>query len=400
MEEQLVIVDNLNLTKTSKQKSALLLRMGGIGDCIILTAIARQLFQRGYIVDFFCGSPNGDLTELFIGLPYFRSVKNMMRINGIDSVKDENEHFISVELLKPNYDEVFDFKNSIEENRPAQFFNKDEGWRHTINSNYMNWIDTSLAWCNIDWSKVPDTEKYPEINIPEKYIEWLQGTIFAENKIIGIQLQASTLIRTWYRANELPELLHNKYPDKVVAIFDGGNWYALMKSGRVKINFPDDLNPILCSCAIVSRMECFISADSGMSHVAEALNIPTVAIYTTVPAWTRTKYYEFSFPLEATCECHPCFTLHVFCPLEMKKAETNLSPRERLIIQKAESGTNIFDVAKELSTVPRALQVEFESAKKRVEALSATEPACVKSITPEMIMDQVDKVLNFDWDYK
>jgi len=398
MEEVLGLEDNVKLTTI--RKSALLLRMGGMGDCIILTPIARELHKKGYDVDFFCGSPNGDLTELFKELPYFHSVQNIQRVNGLDSVKDENGHFISVELLKPNYTEVFDFKNSIEENRPGQFFNKDEGWRHTINSNYMNWIDLSLAWCNIDYSKLADKDKFPEINIPEKYFEWLQGTVFAENKTIGIQLQASTLIRTWYRANELPDLLHTKYPDKVVAIFDGGNWYALMKSGRVKVNFPDDLNPILCSCAVVSKMECFISADSGMSHIAEALNIPTIGIYTTVPAWTRTKYYDYAFPLEATCECHPCFTLHTFCPLEVKKAEESLTPRERMIIKKAEIGTNIFEVAKELSTVPRALQVELESAKKRVEAFSATEPACVKSVTPEMIMDKVDKVLNFDWDYK
>lgn len=399
MKEQLTASDRLNIFPIRNRKSALMLRMGGIGDCVILTPVAKELHNRGYDVDFFCGSPNGNITELFKGLPYFRSVQNMERVNGLDSIKDENKNFVSVELLKLNYDEVFDFKNSIEENRPAQFFNKDEGWRHTINSNYINWIDISFAWCNIDWSKIPNKEKAPQVDIPEKYIKWVEKTIFSHNKVIGIQLQASTLIRTWYRANELPGLLHNKYPDKIVAIFDGGNWYALTKNGRVKIDFPEDYSPIVCSAAILSKMECFISADSGMSHIAEALNIPTVGIYTTVPSWTRTQYYDFAFPIEANCECHPCFALHLFCPLEIKKAEESLTPREKMIIQKAESGTNIFEVAKELSTVPRALQVEYDSAKKRVEALSATMPACVKSITPEMIMDKVDKVLNFDWDY-
>ena len=384
----------------NKQKTALMLRVGGLGDLLILTPIGKALYNKGYKVDYFCGSPTGKVFELIEGLKYFNSVKELIRVNGIDCITDEDGHLVSVEILKQNYDEVFDFKFSVENNKSG--LNKDEGWRQTINSNFQNWIDLSFSWANIDPTKVLSQDKLPEISVKDyqKYFDWFnEATPFKikgdrDYRIIGVQLQASTLIRSWYKAQDLPELIHSKYPDDIVAIFANGKWYCLSKYGRQEINFPDGYNHLICSAVLIQQMNCFISADSGSSHLAEALEVPTIDVYTTVPAWTRIRDYKYAYPIEPNnVECHPCFTLDLFCPIERGKAIESLTEEERNVLKLVESGINPIEIARKLGTMVRGVQMQYEAIKKKVEALSANEPACVRSITPDKILLKVDDVL-------
>lgn len=381
---------------SNKIKTAIVLRMGGLGDLLILTPICKALYDRGYQVDYYCGSPTGDVWELFVGLPFIRKVVNLQRISNIDCIKDEDEHLISVEIIKRQYDEVFDLKNSVEENHPQPFYNKDEGWRHTINSNYQNWIDLSLGWSGIDPSTIKDEDKMPMIApIDIKYTDWANEVCPNDNKtkVIAIQLNASSLIRTWYRANELPKMLHEKYPNDMVLLFDGASWNVISKFGFTKIDTPEGYNKLFCSAALIAKTNVFIAADSGMLHLAAILGIPTVGVYTTVPAWTRAKYYPVVHAIEGKASCRPCFTLHIFCPIRMKEAEEQLTQRERDILATEKAGINVFDAAKKFGTVPRAIQQEHEAAKRRLEALSAREPECVGSVTPEMIIAKTEELL-------
>lgn len=379
-------------------KKALMLRVGGLGDILILTPIAKELHKRGYEVDFFCGSPTGDVWELIKGLPYLHDVKKIERnqITNTDCVKLENEDYISVEILKDKYDEVFDFKYSVEANVAG--LNKRGGWRESINSNYNNWIDLSFGWANIDPASIAVYEKIPEIHLDSKYIDFVLSTPLGQRtgrqfRVIGIQLQASTLIRTWYKAGELPELLHKAYPNDMVVVF-ANNWICITSNGKFEIKYPEGYNPLCCSAALISQMDCFISADSGSSHLAEATEVPTVGIYTTVPAWTRTKHYVYAHPIEAIAECFPCFTLDAFCPLEKKKAEESLNERERDILDAAKRNADINEYARKYNVPPKAIEMEAQSAFQKMQALSTTEPACVKSITADMILEKVSNVIN------
>ncbi len=412
-EVPMAVTDSIQISKVTRKK-ALIIRVGGLGDILILSPIAKELDKRGFIVDCFFGSPTGQVFEFFQGLPYINDVKEVTRIpSGVDCIKID-EDYISIEILKANYDEVYDYKFSIEDNRAG--LNGQKGWRGSINSNYQNWIDLSLSWANIDPTKIKSEDKRPEISLHykeqkvgelNKYSEWIQdetpikpkfnhadSTYNRNHCVIGIQLQASTLIRTWYKAGELPLMIHEKYPDDIVLIFADKDWFALSKFGKRKLSIPDDYNRLMCSAALINEMNVFIAADSGMSHIAEALSIPTIGIYTTVPSWTRTKDYKFAHSIDATVECHPCFTLNVFCPLEELKAKSLLNEREKKIFDAGESGADIGTTAKIFDTVPKAIFEEYASIKQKLQAQSATQPACVGSITPEIIMTKLSEVLN------
>ncbi len=383
-------------------KKALMLRMGGLGDILILTPVAKALHSKGYSVDFWCGSPTGDVHELIKGLPYLNDVRKLERIAGVhDCIIDNDGNKVSVEIEKAKYDEVFDFKFSVEGNFVG--LHKNEGWRSTINSNYQNWIDLSLSWCGIDPQKVSAKDKRPEIilgNIENsfKYIKWvneetpLKSKLQRNFKVIGIQLQASSLIRSWYKAGDLPDLIHKKYPNDVVMVF-AGKWVCITPNGREGLQLPEGFNPLTASASLISEMDCFISADTGTSHIGEAVNTPTITCYTTVPAWTREKYYKYSYPIEATPECFPCFTLDTFCPLEKKKAEESLTEREKDLVDGAKNNRNPMDYAKKYNVPPKAIEMEFNAIGQKLQAIATTEPACVKSITADMILNKIDEVL-------
>src|SRR3972149_4876349 len=108
--------------KGNHKKRVLVLRMGGLGDCLILTTVCKQLHKLGYSVHYYMGSPTGKVYKLFDGLEYIEKSREVQRVRGIDSVEDEEKHLVSIELIKPNFDIVLDYKNSIEDNRVG--FNK------------------------------------------------------------------------------------------------------------------------------------------------------------------------------------------------------------------------------------------------------------------------------------
>lgn len=417
MNENIEIQDNVIIHDFKpKRKTCAIIRVGGLGDCVALTAVARVLNERGYDVDLIFGSPTGQVTTLVEKLPFIHKVRDAFRVNNVDCVKNGENEYIAIEIIKEEYDEVFDLKFSIEDNRAG--LNGSEGWKASINSNYMNWVDISLAWCNIDYTKISDEKKRPQIMMPDhdlsdlgkmsKYTDWVANETpvgmksdyfdlmqsHRSYKVIGIQLQASSLTRSWYEAPRLPHILHEKYPDDIVLIYSQtSGWQAITKSGQVKLDLPEGYDPLCCSTALISQMDVFISADSGFSHVAEAVRTPNVTIYTTVPGWTRAKYYKFAHIIDALVPCSPCFNLDIFCPIEKKKAINGLTDREREIVKLGDEEANIFDVARKFGTVPKAIDDEYKSAKQRIQALSAMEPACVKSITSDMILQKVEEIL-------
>lgn len=127
-------------------KTALMLRVGGLGDLLLLTPVAKEL-SKTYKVDMAIGSPTGAVHKLLEGLAFVNQLYPVTRLNGIDCFEDKQKHYISVEILKDNYDEVFDFKFSVEENRAG--LNKSEGWRSHLNSNFINWYDLTFSWADI-----------------------------------------------------------------------------------------------------------------------------------------------------------------------------------------------------------------------------------------------------------
>jgi heptosyltransferase II len=68
--------------------------------------------------------------------------------------------------------------------------------------------------------------------------------------------------------------------------------------------------------ALISRCSLFISNDSGLMHVAGALNIPTVAIFGSTNPVTTSPLGDHSLVIRKDVACSPC--LKVTCPTDFR----------------------------------------------------------------------------------
>lgn len=386
-------------------KTALLFRLGGLGDILILTCVARELKKRGYEVDGCFGSPTANVKLLLGNLGLFRNIFVQTKMfTGLDVFETEDGDFVSTELLKPGYDLVVDYKFAIELNSHYKHLAGAPGkeWMVSQNSNYVNWMDVMFAWAGIDPTEIADEDKIPIYKPEQSELDWAKTILRAGNadKVISMQTNASSLVRTWYHPDRLPKEIKDVYGNKgnrkiEFVVFDGANWQLLRGRFVIPIKIPDGVDPIRASCAIVANSDLFIGADSGFSHVAESLGVKSLTIYTTVPAWTRMRYYKNAKAIEPVgkvfdgVECRPCFVLDRYCPRIRERATREFGPREQKIKEAMETNRDPSEVAKELNTTIPGIMAEAEGLKKRYEALIEMQAPCTATITPERIAEAI-----------
>lgn len=391
---------------SDSRKSALLMRLGGLGDIIILAAVGKELKKRGYEVDLCAGSPTCDVKRLLEGTNIFRSIILQTKMfNGLDVYDVDGKDVAGTEILKEKYDLVVDYKFSVELNSHWRHMANAAGheWMVSQNSNYVNWVDIMLGWAGIDPSTVSDEDKRPIYVPSEAELAWAKKLLSASkpDKVVAIQLNASSLVRTWYHPQVLPNLIREKYPNKKIDVlfYDGASWHHLKGKNDYPIQFPKEFDPVRASAALVACSDLFIGADSGFAHIAEAVNVPHITIYTTVPAWTRDRYYKHKHALEpigdtfSGVKCRPCFVLDRYCPRVREAAITELTPRELKIKEGAEKNIPPHILAQELGTTPVGLVNEHKFMQERLNALLERQSPCSQTVTPERIMEKVIEVL-------
>lgn len=391
--------------ETQKTKTALLIRLGGLGDCIIIPCVANELKKRGYEVDFCAGSPTCDVKKLLEGTGVFRNIILQTKMfNGLDVYDVDGKDVAGVEILKEKYDLVVDYKFSVELNSHWRHMSAKAGneWMVSQNSNYVNWVDIMLSWAGIDPKTVSDADKLPIYKPTDEELGWAKKLLTSSNpdKIVAIQLNASSLVRTWYNPQVLPKLIKDKYPNKKIDVifYDGATWHHLKGKNDFPIQFPKEFDPIRASAALVANCDLFIGADSGFSHLSEALGVEHITIYTTVPAWTRDAYYKHKHPIEPIGEvfegvhCRPCFVLDRYCPRVREAALKELTPRELKIKEAAEKNTPPHILAAELKTTPQGVFMEHKLMQERLNALFERQSPCSMTITPERILEKVEEV--------
>jgi hypothetical protein len=94
--------------------------------------------------------------------------------------------------------------------------------------------------------------------------------------------------------NEMP-----KRPFRAAPAYKGpGHERILRTSGRISLRE---------AAALVGELDLLIAPDSGLMHVAAALDTPCVAYFNLVPPELRVKHMPNVIPITANWECSPCF---------------------------------------------------------------------------------------------
>jgi ADP-heptose:LPS heptosyltransferase len=371
-----------------KDKGWLLCRFGGVGDGLILTAVCKAIKEQDpeAIVHF---AIREGQEGLYLHNPSIARVITIRRMppSGIDCIKTRGI-WTNIDCIKGTYFRTIDYKNSIENNSPYPKLPYGF-WVRTMNSNYQNWVDLSLGWANIDPTIVSDDTKRPKIFLKDAEIEKAKKEADCEGPKIGIHMISSSLARTWYYARVLAPLLLNKYPNGAVFFWTGSSWIKYHKKTQTDLGSYS----LRQSAALVSCLDLLIASDSAFSHVAEAVGTRSLNLYTTVPAWTRSKYYKYATNLQAKTKCSPCFAIWSECPLAEDKAVKSLSEREKFIIHLNQNKVPLETACRQLNTTPGGLELEFEAIRKKIQGLKQAEAPCLRSIDPDEVLLEADKLL-------
>ncbi len=377
-------------------KKFLMCRFGGIGDALILTGVAKWVKENEKDAHITYACRGKEQVSMLNNLPFLDRVIEIQRFPhpglGSNCIKC-GDGWETLEHAKERYDMVFDFVNSIENNsQHHQLAEKYGDWMATQNSNYVNWADMSLAWANIDPSKTGDEYKRPIYHVTEDERRWAKNQLQAYPRpLIGMSLYASARARSYFNPQELVQEVFDEYKGATVLLWDNDRWLAIREGGMEDAVVQPDIRK---SASIVEQMDAIICADTGMSHIAEGVKTHSVTIYSTVPAWTRNKYYGFSHDVQVDIDCAPCFTLHTHCPINRQRALEELSDREKQIMNLSKQNMPPQQAATILHTTPDKLMQEHQAVQAKLDGVASVIPDCIVSVTADMVIDKLGQALS------
>jgi ADP-heptose:LPS heptosyltransferase len=382
-------------------KKALLIRFGGIGDSAPMGVVGAQLKKRGYHVTMACRSDGKEthLSDLYIGNPCFDKVLDIREIeHSHDRCVKTQLGWVSLNSIHKDFDLVLDYMNIIESNSTStvRANGPENVWQATRNSNFVNWYDMHLAWANIDPSKVPDKDKNPKFSVTKEETKNILKLKAHYSHLVTIQASASSISRTWFQGKKLPEMILAKYPDALVAYWDQqvGAWLLISKDGTTKLE-RDGASPIRYSMALVAASDLYIGADTGFSHIAEGLGVPNIAVYSTVPAWTRNKYYTKQITVDPG-QNNPefyTFNLGLGDPLRVIEGLSSLTPREKAIEELYAARASAEVAAEALNTDTEGATLELESFLRKKSSFERQQSKALSTVSAEQVFELIKGVL-------
>lgn len=379
----------------------LLTRFGGIGDSFPVISTAKYLADQGNEVTVALRD-DGDKTKqsnLFSNLTDFK----MLDIKQIGAWNDRcvksGDGYISIESIYPQFDRVIDFMNVVENNSTSPTNNyKDlwEHWQRSRNSNYSNWYDLHLAWAGVDPTKVNDAYKVPYLSMVEA--EYIKASEFKEKHgdVFVIHPFASSLARSWYQAKDLVPKLLKEYPDCKIAFWNPqySAWDLLSKKGASKLEKLHD-NPLRETMILIAASKLVVSVDTGCAHIAEGLHKKSLVIYSTVPAWTRNKYYAHQTHIDPG-ETNPefyTFSLSLGDPLRVKEGMTGLSERENKILSLWETNAEVSEAMEVLNTDAQGAELELKLIMGKKQSWERQQSKALSGVSVDVVFDKIKELL-------
>ncbi len=330
-------------------KKVLLTRFGGIGDVAPVLVVAKALKRKGFEVHIALRWDEQAIkqTSLLENTDYCSKSFDMVEKGPWRNRCIQTElGWVSIQSIYDDYDEVIDFMHVVEYNSTcvtSEAKKPKDSWKLHRNSNWQNWTDLHLAWANIDPTNFPDIDKRAEFYLGVEEDEEVRRLREKYKKIISINLAASSLARTWYQASELPPKIIENEPETAVFLWNENKhvWEVFESSGVSEYQSPIK-DPIRASMSVVGASDAYVGADTGFTHIAEGLGIKHVAIYSSVPSWTRNKYYVNQVAIDKGTE-NPefyTFSLTLGDPLRVEEAMDSLTAREKKILDLYEKGVD------------------------------------------------------------
>jgi lipopolysaccharide heptosyltransferase II len=325
------------------RKKVLIIRLSSIGDILLTTPFIRQVHRR---------FPGADI-EFVVKSKFKELITFNPHINKIHSLDGSSKHALRKlkrDLKKIKYDYIFDLHN----NYRSIFL------RTGLSCNYKGIIrkdkvrQAFLLYFKLNFYKNPKSipQRYLETGLKSgvrddnlglelywtKEISDMTNSILADLDInqaknfICLAPGAGFFTKRWpiFYFAQLVDLIRSELKAKVVVL--GGeedkNVTAELSRSSDVYNLSGKIN-LLESAAIISKSSALVSNDTGLMHLAAAVNTPMVAIFgSSVVEWGfRPFRVAHTLIEEKELKCRPCSHIgRNSCPKKHFKCMLNISP--------------------------------------------------------------------------
>jgi hypothetical protein len=143
--------------------------------------------------------------------------------------------------------------------------------------------------------------------------------------------------------------------------------------------------------ALVAVSDLYIGADTGFSHIAEGLGVRNIAVYSTVPAWTRNKYYKNQVEVDPG-QTNPefyTFNLGLGDPLRVIEGLSSLTPREKQIEELYGLKASAEVAAEALNTDVEGATLELESFLRKNASFERQQSKALSTVSAEQVFELI-----------
>jgi len=244
----------------------------------------------------------GDILAAAASLRYFKE-----RYRHLNIVFSLQERFLLLLESNPFISRSFSFTAGMDTYDYAIVFDLSTVCSEYESRNFPNIIETR-AEILTKYLELPEKEKYKafyQVSEIEKRAaeKFLNEHNLLSKKLVGITLRSAELYKDYPI---------DKYREVVKAFQSRENIHVLVFDQTLKVDWPYKnyssiygLN-IREIAALLQRCSCLITVDSGLLHLAGALDISVVFLYGISSYESRTKYYK-AINLCSNFDCIPCW---------------------------------------------------------------------------------------------
>ncbi len=329
--------------KSDPQK-ILIIRLSSIGDILLTTPFIRQARKKypdaqiDYII-------KTEFRELLEDNPHIDNLIDYDLITGRDGLKK-----LKKKIIQEKYNIIFDLHNNLRSNYIKR------GSKSRINETIVKNKITQFLYVNFKLNRynkiTPIPQRYLNVGIPagvvddedglemywknqiekELYEIWQQNKLNQGMEYFSVAPGAGLFTKTWPIEffDKLVEKIIFKYKSPVVILgSDSEKTLAATLCKREKVIDLTGKLSLKQTASAISKSMALISNDSGLMHMATAVNVPVLAIFgSTTQELGFFPYRSKNIVVEnENLNCRPCSHIgKKKCPKKHFKCMMDLSP--------------------------------------------------------------------------
>lgn len=302
----------------------LIVRLGGIGDCLIVTPLIKYLYEQGNEI-YFLTSEQG--MEIYKNNPHITK----LHLHPKNSIPNEalGDYF---ESFKQSWecDKIIDLCESIEVNlalypsSPRYKYTKQEKYALCDKNYYEETFKIAqkqLAGTStmpLIWQEKPQGSLFlPEVYIDASEEKEMQTFIrqFKDKFVIIWGLSGSARCKTYPYVEEVMQAAFKQWPDVVFITVGDEICQVLEKplerySKVIRKSGQWSIRQSILACKYANLV---IAPDTGILHGAGCFDTPKIGLLTHSTIVNITKYFKNDYSIECDHDlvsCSPCFQLH------------------------------------------------------------------------------------------